>query len=74
MCLKHIHEITIQKFIASAGWLNHFKNRYGLKNLNLHGVMGGVDFSVIGEELKALRQKLAEYNFNYDKTGLFVRI
>ena len=42
--------MNIQQFTASAGWLDRFKNRYGLKNLNLHGEMGDVDFAAISEE------------------------
>ena len=75
--MKYANEMNIQQFTASAGWLDRFKNRYGLKNLNLHGEMGDVDFAAISEEMRALRQKLSEYSldciFNMDETGLFFR-
>ena len=68
--MKYANEMNIQQ-------LDRFKNWYGMKNLNLHGEMGDVDFAAISEEMKALRQKLSEYSldciFNMDETGLFFR-
>jgi DDE superfamily endonuclease/Tc5 transposase DNA-binding domain len=69
--------LSQNEFVASNGWLHRFKNRYGLKNINLHGEMGDVDLAAIDEEIKKLRLKLAEFDldciFNMDETGLFFR-
>jgi hypothetical protein len=60
-----------KKSRARKGWLN----RYGLKNINLHGEMGNVDFTAIDGEMTILRNKLAGYDLdcilNMDETGLF---
>jgi Tc5 transposase DNA-binding domain/CENP-B N-terminal DNA-binding domain len=75
--IKYAKEMNIQNFNASAGWLDRFKSRYGLKNVNLHVEMGDVDIAAIDEEMRALRQKIAAYDleciFNMDETGLFFR-
>ena len=72
---KYAKAMNIQKYNASAGWLDRFKNWYGFKNVNLHGEICDVNISAIGEEMKERRQKQAEYNldciFNMDETGLF---
>ena len=74
---KYAKAMNIQKYNASAGWLDRFKNWYGFKNVNLHGEICDVNISAIGEEMKERRQKQAEYNldciFNMDETGFFFR-
>ena len=37
------------EFSASDGWVNQWKNRFGLKNINLHGEMGDVDIKEGGK-------------------------
>ena len=34
---KYARAMNIQKYNASAGWLDRFQNYYGFKNFNLHG-------------------------------------
>ena len=74
---KYAKAMNIQKYNASAGWLDRFRNWYSFKNVNLHGEICDVNISAIGEEMKERRQKQAEYNldwiFNRDETGLFFR-
>ena len=37
--IKYAKAMNIQKYNASAGWFDCFKNWYGFKNGNLHGEM-----------------------------------
>jgi hypothetical protein len=43
--IKYAKAMNIQKYNASAGWLDRFKNWYGFKNVNLHGEICDVNFS-----------------------------
>jgi hypothetical protein len=43
--MKYANESKIENFRASNGWLNRFKDLYGLRNRNLHGEMGDVDMT-----------------------------
>ena len=72
---KYAKAMNIQKYNASAGWLDRFKNWYSFKNVNLYGEICDINLSAI--EMKERQQKLAGYNldciFNMDETGLFFR-
>ena len=49
--LKYAGEMGLSQteFSASDGWVNQWKNRFGLKNINLHGEMGDVDIKEGGK-------------------------
>lgn len=66
----------LQHFTASRGWTDKFVWRYSLRYIALHVQTGSVDVSVFAADIRALREKLSEYEpasiYNVDETGLFL--
>jgi len=62
----------------SAGWLEKFKKRHGIRQVVAHGESGSVDVAVVEEALPDLCRLISSYSpkdvFNVDETGLFFRI
>jgi hypothetical protein len=62
----------------SNGWLEAFKQRYGIKSFRRFGESGAVDMTVVERELPKLREVLDQYSwgdiYNMDETGLFFRM
>ena len=51
--IKYANEMNIQKFNASACWLDCFTKRYGFNYVNIYGEIGSIDhdFEENGEEM-----------------------
>ncbi|GBM00668.1 Jerky [Araneus ventricosus] len=64
---------------ASSGWLDKFKNRYGISQLSIVGeklssnIEAGNSFIVKLEDLIVKEKLTADQIYNYDKTGLYWR-
>lgn len=65
-------------FTASEGWAKKFVSRHGLKSTKLHGQAGSVDDAAIADELRIVRETIAEYDLeciiNCDETALQYRM
>lgn len=63
-------------FKASIGWLDKFKFRHGIRQLDISGEKLSADSSVIAEFREQFKEKMAELNlvreqvYNCDETGL----
>ena len=62
----------------SAGWLQKFKERNGIRLQKLHGESSSVDPATIADALPLLKSKCETYPleriYNMDETGLFYRL
>ena len=62
----------------SAGWLEKFKKRHGIRQFVAHGESGSVNLATVEEALPELHQLISSYAlddvFNVDETGLFFRM
>lgn len=68
--------LHIPNFKASNGWLEGFKERYGIKFKEVHGGAGVVDIVSLTEwQSKVLQPMINKFSpddvFNLDETGLF---
>lgn len=67
--------IKPEDFKVSAGWLDGFKNRNGIRDRRRHGESGEVDMVLVESERPNLKKILDTYElkdiYNMDETGLF---
>jgi len=77
---KLIHPGSGNNFKASSGWLQHFKERHGIRQLKLQGESLSADHEAV-EPFRIKLNKLIEKEqltlsqvFNCDETGLFWRV
>jgi hypothetical protein len=65
-------------FEFSNGWLESFKNRYGIRSFRRFGESGSVNMARVTDELPKLIAVLNRYEwndiYNMDETGLFYRM
>jgi hypothetical protein len=64
--------------VFSAGWLQKFKERNGIRQQKLHGEASSANLTAIDEALPLLKSKCECYSldriYNMDETGLFYRL
>ena len=62
----------------SAGWLQKFKDRNGIRQQKLHGEASSANLAAIADSLPLLKSKCECYSldriYNMDETGLFYRL
>lgn len=67
-------------FKASAGWLENFKHRYGIRQLSITGERLSSNAAVVEPFKKKIKQKIDEMQlsmdqiYNADESGLFWRM
>ncbi len=70
--------LTDDQIRLSAGWLDKFKKRHGIKSFVLHGEGDSVDTGSLHTEQVKLQDVLSEYEpddiFNFDESALFFRL
>ena len=66
-----------ERLKLSDGWLTHFKDRMGLKEMKRHGEAASSGAETVERERKRIQELIKEYGyelcdiFNMDETGLF---
>lgn len=68
----------LDDFNASEGWAKKFVSRHNLRSKRLHGQAGSVDDAAIADQLRKVREMIAQYDpeniINCDETALQYRM
>ena len=74
---EFVARLKREEFMASSGWLSHFKARHRISQKVLHGDSVSVDAISVSTARSALKKVTSAYAlrdiYNMDETGLFYR-
>ena len=68
LLLKEMYPNTTDDFKASKGWLHHFKNRHGIRQLTLQGESLSADSSAANDFKAFLSEFVEQQGFSLHQT------